>query len=153
VSAMNVTRVTALGIIVASPAAALTPASACQGNRVQGDLVFWQDPSDAGNGFVRYTGEAETGTKAAVVLENCTNGKALFAAAKSHNNHEAPDQFDNVRDAVGDFIDTATPYTMRQIKSGLKARGISSRIRTLKSESCGCSIYYPELRGNRKPYQ
>ena len=141
-----------LALSIAAPAAAMTPVPMCAGTPVQGKYSVW-DARNVEGGFVTYVGEDEAAEKAVVVLEHCKSGKALVANAVSGDNDEAPDYVDNVRDAVGDFAYTENEYTMNQIRAGLRERGIKSRIKTLKSESCGCANYYPELRGKRTPYK
>jgi hypothetical protein len=105
------------------------------------------------NGFVTYVGEDEAAEKALVVLEHCKSGKALIANAVVNDDDADPIHVDNVRDAVDDYVYTDVSHTMKQIKLGLRTRGISSRIKTLKAESCGCSVYYPDQRGKRTPYK
>lgn len=141
-----------LGFAFAASASAMTPPPICAGTPMQGQFAVW-DASSVENGFVKYVGEDETAEKALVVLEHCKSGKALIADAIVTDDDAAPNHVDNVRDALDDYIYTSAPHTMKQIKAGLRTRGISSKIRTLKAESCGCSVYYPEFRGNRKPYK
>ncbi|MGJ8625440.1 MAG: hypothetical protein ACSHXB_00660 [Sulfitobacter sp.] len=141
-----------MGLSLAVPASAMTPVPICAGTPMQGQFAVW-DASNVENGFVKYVGEHETAGKALVVLEHCKTGKTLIADAVVNDDDQAANHVDNVRDALDDFIYTSTPHTMKQIRAGLRTRGISSKIRTLKAESCGCSVYYPELRGNRTPYK
>ncbi|MGC1495171.1 MAG: hypothetical protein WA790_05130 [Sulfitobacter sp.] len=141
-----------LGLIMAAPASAMTPVPMCAGTSVEGDYSVW-DARNVEGGFVTYVGEDEAGQKAIVVLEHCKSGKALVANAVSGDTDEAADYIDNVRDAVDDYVYTQSQHTMKQIKAGLRTRGIKSRIKTIKAESCGCATYYPDQRGSRTPYK
>ncbi len=139
------------GLVLAAPATAMTPVPMCAGAVIEGTYSVW-DARNVEGGFVTYVGEDDPSRKAIVVLEHCKSGKALVVNAISSDDDAAPNHVDNVRDAMDDFVYAQAPYTMKQIKSGLKGRGISSRIKTLKAESCGCANFYPEQRGKRTPY-
>lgn len=142
----------ALGATLASPAAALTPVPLCSGTPVSGKFAVW-DAQNAEGGFVLYNGEHEDDIRVLSVLEHCASGRAVTARGQWDVDDARPDHAENVRDALEDFVFSPKAYTYRQIVSGLKKRGIKARTTTLKTESCGCSVFYPDQRGTRTPYK
>lgn len=139
-----------LGFAIAAPANALTPLPACSGVMVNG-FETWSSRAWTSE-FVSYHGVNNGTRKAFLVLEHCKTGKAVWTDTfRTEGPNEAGD-LDAAIEVLYGYLDSDRKYTMGAIKRGMQGKGLKVKHVKVRDESCACSVHFPTLRGDRKPF-
>lgn len=112
---------------------------------------------DLGAGRVGYAEWwSQEGVYIDLIIANCETGAFLKTRTREERMSERR-PFDRTDDAV-EIIErelAASPslFSLDRLASALKNTGRDIEVATLMTEPCACAALYPELRGDRTPYE
>ena len=145
--------------LLATPAMALDPAR-CEWERAGYSEYERTHPvTDLGGGMVVQFVErddahaARDGLRVTDVtdFDLCISGRTI----EVEGDH-APSTWEplpRASEIVYDAVSAVETVTLERLRDRLRAAGFEARIRSApREESCGCAVFYPELRGDKLPW-
>ena len=139
----------------ASPVSALTLADCERVTHVShGGEAAHQDFGDARVGWIDWW--SQEGVYIDITVANCKTGEFLKTRVREERvSVRAP--FDR-RDAVERIIATemsgaAALFSFTRLAAAIHPKGRDIEIARMAAESCGCAAAYPDLRGDKVPYE
>ena len=148
----------ALGAVVAlmSPVQALTPLSPCEIDAYgmsSGEWVGWDNGHVLASYYWRgeLPADEDWKTTALVRLIDCQSGDFVLISRPSWQE----DRYNLRQEHQGvlDQIASGEPLTLAQFSRKMKRAGAQVSRYSDTEETCSCSLYFPELRGNKTPFR
>lgn len=89
-------------------------------------------------------------------VADCKTGKFLRTRMREERMSQRP-PFDR-RDAVRDIIETemaaaASLFSLERLRDAIHPKGKDIEVAVLETEPCACAAAYPDLRGDKTPYE
>jgi hypothetical protein len=108
--------------------------------------------TDMGQGMVasRYENVLSGSRQEGVVFFHCTSGRTLTAEIGSWRDGHAPELYPDPIALMRAALDSPQVMTLDEVRAAYLPHAWVSP--PTGQESCGCAVFYPELRGNQTPF-
>lgn len=163
-NALHTLLVSAAFLAVALQANAMTPADCVPA--LEQSFHPNDEPTDFGHGHVLthlekrgYHNPSDAWGADEFWLTNCSTGETVWARTAEYDDYGKPfEHFNHTEDinlAVEDLRSNVEPgFWLEEVEEIAKNMGAEVRFfGTDHKESCGCRVFYPELRGDKERYE
>ncbi|MEM9426536.1 MAG: hypothetical protein AAGA06_07520 [Pseudomonadota bacterium] len=148
-------RLAVILVMIASPAMALTLAECQRITHVShGGVAGHVDYGSGRVGWVDWW--SQEGVFTDYTVADCQTGEFLRTRVREERMSARP-PFDR-RDAVQEIIETEMQgapvlFSFRRLRDAIHPKGKDIELAVLADEPCACAAAYPELRGEKTPYE
>ena len=85
-----------------------------------------------------------------LTIEHCASGEGINVTAQTWSDFGSiPEEYHNPYDILRAAMDSPDSVTFDDLVARFDALGMSATRTSSQQESCGCAVYYPELRGSK----
>ena len=122
---------------------------------VPGDPPVAGLPVDLGDGVVAqelFPGTLEFTPHGVTLITDCASGVRIVAAMPPLEGGEQR-TFEDVVTFMSNAMGIETVLTLGEVTNMMTAAGAPAQVRQTSNEDCGCAQLYPDLRGDKAPWE